>query len=214
MSLFIAETGELSVMQAGPGFGAGAVIVNDGDQLTGSYTLQMARPPGLGPGTDERTCELAGTVAERVSLRVTVTCRDAGGEIVAERRVSLTYDAAYESGSSLADVAGNYTFPFDAQSNILTISADGALFGMYDNGPVRCTVNGAVELIDSAFSLLRFELTFSNCGGTLAERYEGETMTGLGWQDPPASASGAILVMLTELIEDHFEFVSVLYEPV
>lgn len=212
ITLFVAETGEMTVMQSGPAVGAGAVMVYDGDRITGTYSLRRTATDADADGGDE-SCTLEGTIVERVALRLTLTCGDSANPDAAARRVSLVYDAAYESDASLADVAGNYTLAFDEQSNILTISADGAAFGMYDNGPVACTVNGTVEIIDPEFSLLRIELTFANCLGSAAGRYEGETMTGLGWRGPPGSAAGSILVMLTELIDTRFEYVSVLYEP-
>jgi hypothetical protein len=208
LSLFIAENGEMKVMASGPAFGSGAVIVTNDNRLSGSYQLRSIQSNPLAPTTPDTTCEIEGTVTARLQLRVTARCTDAGG-VPSSVDYVLGYDTSYETDSTLADIAGNYTLSFSPATNSLNINSDGTVFGLFHNG-VRCTVNGRVEIPDSRFNLYRFELGFSSCQ-TIA-RYEGQTMTGLAVRAPPGLPPGAFLLLLTGAIEGRLHVFSILYE--
>lgn len=206
---FIAETDDMKVMDEGPSFGSGAVLVTDANRLAGSYQLRSFQTDPTQPPALDRTCDLDGTVSERASINVTVHCTDDAGTESSDT-IALLYDSAYALNSSLAAIAGNYTLDFDAQNNSLNINGDGTVFGLFHNG-AQCTVNGRVEIIDGDFDLYRFELTFSSC--QILTKYEGQTMTGLAALNLPGTPSGSFLLLLTGPINGRMEVFSLLYLP-
>ena len=213
-TLMIAETGELKVTTPptssyGPGFGHGAVTVS-GSRVEGSFET---RAIGSAPGSagTELDCTVSGTVSTRASLQLTTVCVDTAGASTTAS-LSFMYDARYDTDSSLAELAGNYTLSINNATNTLNINGDGTLFGMYSNGP-RCTLNGTVSIIHPDFNLYRFDVLFSNCT-VLASRYEGAKMTGFATRNVPGQKAGAFLLLLTGAIDGRVEFASVLYEPV
>ena len=214
-SFMIAETGEVRVSMgptgaSGPSFGYGAVTVI-GNRVEGSLeTRAIPGSPAAPPGA-ELDCTASGTVSTRVSMQLTIVCVDAAGATTTTP-LSLLYDSRYDTDSSLADIAGNYTLTVNTATNTLNINGDGTLFGMYHNGP-RCTLNGTVSIIHSDFNLYRFDVRFSNCT-VLAAQFEGVTMTGLATRNLPGQKAGSFLLLLTAVINGRLEFASVLYEPV
>ena len=179
-TLMIAETGEVRVTTgptatSGPSFGYGAVVVI-GNRVEGSLETRAILASPTGPLGAELDCTVSGTVSTRVSMQLTIVCVDAAGTATTTQ-ASFMYDSRYDTDSSLADIAGNYTLTVNTATNTLNINGDGTLFGMYHNGP-RCTLNGTVSIIHSDFNLYRFDVLFSNCT-FLATQYEGVTMTGL-----------------------------------
>jgi hypothetical protein len=215
MSLMIAETGDLRVVlppagYSGPGFGFGTVTVT-GNRVEGNLkTRAISSAPSSPPGA-ELDCTVAGTVSTRASMQLTMVCVDTAASTTTTS-VSLVYDTRYDADSSLADIAGNYALTVNAATNTLNINGDGTVFGMYHNGP-RCTLNGTVSIIDSSFNLYRFEVLFSSCT-ILASQYEGATMTGFGTRNVPGQKAGALLLLVTAVINGRVEFASVIYEPV
>lgn len=215
VTLMIAETGEVRVTMAptatsGPSFGYGAVTVI-GNRVEGSLeTRAVPASPTAPPGV-ELDCTVSGTVSTRVSMQLTMVCVDAAGTTTTTP-LSFMYDSRYDTDSSLADIAGNYTLTVNTSTNTLNINGDGTLFGMYHNGP-RCTLNGTVSIIHSDFNLYRFDVLFSSCT-FLAAQYEGVTMTGLATRNLPGQKAGSFLLLLTAVINGRLEFASVLYEPV
>ena len=149
-----------------------------------------------------------------MSLQLTNVCTDAAG-VATTTSISFMYDARYDTDSSLAAIAGNYSFPLSSPlntaTNSLNINGDGTLFGLYDNGP-RCTLNGTVSIIHPDFNLYRFEILFSSCTRLL--QYEGVKMTGLATRNVPGQKAGSFLLLLTAVINGRLEFASLLYEPV
>jgi hypothetical protein len=209
VTVLIAETGELQIIDIGPAFGAGAVIVNNPDQLAGAYETRGIQASPTAPRVPDASCDIEGTVVERIAIRATVHCLDSdGGDTT--RMLNLAYDPAYDTGSSLDDIAGNYTLAFRPQTNMLNINTVGIIFGMLDNG-VRCAVNGTVEIIDRNFNLYRFELLLSSCD--VRPSFEGATFKGLAFRDAPGLPSGAFLLLATAMIDGRLEIFSLLYEP-
>jgi len=204
----IAETGEMRVTGAGPSFGAGAVIVTNNNQVSGSYQTRSIQASPTTPAAPDRDCTVQGTVTTRASLQLTVRCTDTTGATT-EENLSFFYDATYSAGSSLAAIAGNYTLEFRPATNTLNINGDGTLFGMFDNGP-QCVLNGRVEIIAAEFDLYRLTVSFSNC--TRLPRYEGITMTGFARRAMPVP-TGAFYALLTGVVDGRLQHVSVLYVP-
>jgi hypothetical protein len=222
LSLYIAETGELIVQGSSFAttppvltFGTGALIVNNPNDVAGTYRSRSLPPTIPSAG---QTCEIDGTVTERSLLEVTIRCTDTAGNMT-ERNVTLLYDPAYDADSSLAEIAGNYTVPFRPLTNILNINASGVVFGMLDNGP-NCTVNGQVQIIDARFNLYRFELQLSLCQGVFNQPYDGTTLRGFAARNLPGMRPGAFILLLagTPAIGTAPvplpDFFSLLYEPV
>jgi hypothetical protein len=223
ITFYIAETGELIAQMSAPGatpptfgFGSGAVIVNNPNDVAGTYTLRSlpSGPVILGVAPPQQTCTLDGTVTERSLLQVTLSCTDGAG-IAAERTFNMLYNPAYDADSALADIAGNYTFPPKPQTNTLNINASGVVFGTLDNGP-NCTVNGQVQIIDARFNLYRFEIQLSLCQGPIGQLYEGTTFRGFAARNLPGMRPGAFILLLTSTgtIGGPFQFFSLLYERV
>ena len=214
MTLMIAETGEMRVTAPptasnGPAFGYGAVVVT-GDRVAGSFQTRAIQPSPTSPTGSELDCTLEGTVSTRVSMQVAVVCTDPAGAATTTP-LTFLYDSRYDTDSSLALIAGNYTIPVNAAANSLNINGDGTLFGVYQNGQ-RCTVNGRVATIDQNFNLYRFEMLFSGC--TVLPQFEGVTMTGFATLDLPGQKAGAFYLLLTAVVAGRLEFISIIYEPV
>ena len=218
VTLFVAENGDLRAIVATgppatpttnpPAFGSGAILVT-GDQLTGAYDLKRLGSISVPPAPNE-SCNLTGTVNERVSLSLSLECTDAAG-IARSATVTMGYDSDYERDSSLALIAGNYTLSFRPLTNVLSINTNGTLFGTYDNS-FKCTVNGSVALIDSAYNLYRFAWQLSACQSPFA-RFEGATFSGLGYREPRGAPQGSFIVLLTGIVDERLEAASVLYQP-
>ena len=209
-TMFIAEDGNMRIMDTGLAFGAGAAIVNGVDELSGSYQARGIQPTPASPPAQTRSCTFEGKVVERVSMQLAIHCTDTAGAAT-DQNATFLYDASYASPSSLEAISGNYTLPFAAQTNSLTIAKDGSIFGVYHNGQ-QCTVNGRVAIIDARFNLYRFELLFSSC--QVFQQYEGQTLTGLAARSLPGTTANSLLVLITGVINGRMEFVSVSYEPV
>ena len=215
MSLMVAETGEIRISapptgSSGPSFGYGAVIVV-GNRVSGSFeTRAIGIAPSPTPVSPELDCTAEGTVSTRVSMQLTIVCVDTAGATTTSA-LNFMYDSRYDTDSSLADIAGNYTLTVNTATNTLNINGDGTLFGMYHNGP-RCVLNGTVSIIHADFNLYRFDVLFSNC--TVLSQYEGATMTGFANRNLPGQKAGAFYLLLTAVINGRLEFVSVVYEPV
>lgn len=210
LTLFVAETGTLRALVTKgvppnvqpPLFGSGAVLVT-GDQLAGAYDS------GQPFTTFAEHCELTGTLVERVSMNVTLDCTDSSG---AKRSpaVTLGYDTDYGRASSLAAIAGNYTFSL-RPTNVLSIDGNGVIFGTYDNGP-NCTVNGTAEIVDSRYNLYAFEWLMSLCQAPFT-KFEGATMSGFGVMNVRGAPAGSVLVLLTGVVAGHLEGASLMYQP-
>jgi hypothetical protein len=214
MTLMIAETGEMRVTAppsatSGPAFGYGAVVVTT-NRVAGSFETRAVQHTPTSPVGAEFDCTFEGTVSTRASMQATVVCTDTAGSSTTTE-LTFRYDSRYDTGSSLALIAGNYTMPVNSTGNSLNINGDGTLFGLYQNGQ-RCTLNGRVALIDAAFNLYRFEVLFSGC--TVLTHFEGVTMTGFATRDLPGQKAGAFHLLLTAVVGGRLEFASVIYEPV
>jgi hypothetical protein len=214
MTLMIAETGEMRVTSpptasSGPAFGYGAVLVTS-NRVAGSFETRAVPSSPTSPTGAELDCTFEGTVSTRVSMQATVVCTDSAGSATTTA-LTFQYDSRYDTDSSLALIAGNYTMPVNTAGNSLNINGDGTLFGVYQNGP-RCTLNGRVAIVDANFNLYRFEVLFSAC--TVLQQFEGVTMTGFATRGLPGQKAGAFHLLLTAVVAGRLEFASVLYEPV
>lgn len=216
VQLYISETGKVrsifhvAAVTDGPTFGAGSVDIAGTHEVYGVLQAKGIQPAG-GPPPVELNCTLTGTVSERSSLLLSVVCSDSNG-IVYDERFSLRPQPGYGAGSSLNDIAGNYTLPSRPDTNMLNITADGTLFGMYHNG-ANCTVNGVVSIIDPDFSFLDVEWTMANCTDPIGI-YEGAAVSGFAMKSPsPNDPPGSYYFLLTGLNDSGFFAISVNFEP-
>ena len=91
-----------------------------------------------------------------------------------------TSSSAYDTPSSLATIAGNYT----DGSNTLSIDGNGVIF---EQDPTTgCVINGRVSLINAQYNAYSLSVTFSMCTGSAAAA-NGVTMTGLAEIDQSVS---------------------------
>ena len=215
---YIAENGDLIAQLSPdggliPSFGSGTADVSANNVINGSFGLRGALSLTPIQQAEDLGCSLSGTVTERLSLSVDVTCSDSGG-IVYDEASSMFYDGnRYGRGSSLGDIAGNYTLPFQAATNSLNIAGDGTIFGMYHNG-AQCTVNGTAAIIDANYTLIDVSWTMSACTGLIGN-YEGVQMSGFAMTNPsPIGPPGSYYFLMTGQTQDGIYSISVIFEPV
>lgn len=158
---WVATTGE-------QGFGAASV---DGSDVTFNYNLLTPSRLGLtlGDGSDSATCSGTGTIQERQTLSVNVSCTTSLGGTF-NNFVPLTYNPLYDRDPSLLTVAGNDVPDAHPDPNnpgvfqgVVTIDSNGVVFEQDpDSG---CIVSSQVSLVDAQYNAYAVSLTFSSCVG-------------------------------------------------
>ena len=125
-------------------------------------------------GSTSATEVITGTIAQRSTLTLSGTVTTANGTVLpAQAPVTATFDPLYDSGSSLAAIAGNWTGPTGV---VMNINGSGVIFAQ---DPVSgCVVNGQVTIINSSYDAYSVSATYSNCVGT-ASILNGVTASGL-----------------------------------
>jgi hypothetical protein len=214
--LYVSETGKVrsvfhvTAVTDGPTFGAGSVDITGTDGVHGELQARGIQPAG-GQSPVDLSCTLSGTVRELSTLMLNIVCSDSA-DIVYDENFTMTPQPGYGAGSSLNDIAGNYTLPSGPSTNMLNIIADGTLFGMYHNG-ANCTVNGIVSIIDADYSFLGVEWTMANCTDPIGI-YEGAVVSGFAMESPsPSDPSGSYYFLLTGMNAMGFYSISVTFEP-
>ena len=217
VQLYISETGNVrsifhvEAVTDGPTFGVGSVDVMGTDSLNGALQARGIQPSAGAPTPVDLGCNLSGTVRERLSLTVNIVCSDSDG-IVYDKDFTMTQQPGYDGGSSLSAIAGNYTLAFRPASNMLNITADGTLFGMYDNG-AKCTLNGVVAIVDVDYSFLDVEWTMASCTDSFGI-YEGAEMSGFAMQSPnPNDPPESYYFLLTGMNANGLYTISITFEP-
>jgi hypothetical protein len=137
----------------------------NGTQATSGSLSAVATPPGLN-----------GTIAFQTG---------------AAESLLLNFDAVYNLGSSLATLAGTWSYTANGFSLTATIRPDGTFSAIDSNS---CSYTGAFDLIDPYFNAYGESYTRS-CNGV------NETFTGLATYIPPVAntANGSIKM----LADDH-----------
>ena len=127
-------------------------------------------------GSTSGTGTISGTISQRSSMTFTVTGSTTLGMALGSDTETWTFSSSYDTPSSLATVAGNYT----DGSNTLSINGNGAIF---EQDPTTgCVINGQISTIDTQYNAYAGSFTFSNCTGTAAAA-NGVTFTGLATLD-------------------------------
>lgn len=166
------------------GFGTGTV---SGSNVTINYTYVAPFGYTLADGSTFATCTATGTIQQRQSLAVTISCSTGNGGSF-NNSATLAYDSLYDRDSSLATIAGNY----DDFGNVLNVSSSGVIFEQIP--ATGCVVNGQVSIIDSRYNSYDVSITYSSCAGANAI-LNGATFTGLGILDNTVSPEQAIVGM-------------------
>jgi hypothetical protein len=221
VSFWIAENGDLQAQLRldgafSPLLGAGTVSVTQNNVLSGSFELAGARMLPTNQQGEDLGCSVSGTVLERQTLSVDVTCADSNGVVYDETLAMMYDDSIYERESSLDAIAGNYTFPFQLDTNFLSITGDGTIMGSYHNGGAQCLVNGTASIIDADYTLLAISWTMSNCiDPFLNNDYEGVQVSGFAMEIvSPTGAPAGYLFILTGRAQDRVFSISVGYHRI
>jgi hypothetical protein len=184
----------------------GQLTVSNGDQVTGSgisALVQYSTLPNVNAGctypdgSNEGTFSvIGGTVAQQSTLTVTSQLTTVNGTQLPANTATFSFVPLYLQGSSLAQIAGNYTAPSGAT---MTIGANGSVFEQDPSS--GCVINGSVSLVDAAYDAYRFTITYASCMGS-ASLANGTTFSGLAVVDNTVSpneldiagASGGTLI--------------------
>ena len=151
------------------------------NDIAGTYTGVVPLGFMFNDGSTYGTGTLTATIQARSTISATVTFTTAKGTSLGSQPLSLTYNALYDSGSSLSAISGTYTDAAD--SSTITISTTGVIFSEDVSG---CVLNGQVFLIDTSYDAYQISYTFSSCVGSTTF-LNGATATGLGVLDTTAS---------------------------
>lgn len=210
---YISETGTVRAILATapaaiPIIAAGTVSTSATGAVSGSLQASDNQPVGR-----ELGCSLSGTLEERVSLQLEVTCSGDTG-IDYDENLTMSPQPGYDIRSSLNEIAGNYTPSIALAPNVnsLSIAADGTMFGTWDRGQ-QCMVNGLVSIIDPDYNFLSVEWQFSNCTGPFSP-FDHAQLNGLAIQQTSSSwPAGTYSFILTGTSDSGFTVVFVTYVP-
>ena len=185
----------------------------DGDQKQGSGYLtpqsQVASPFDLVAPVDQSfadgsiiaNCNFTGSLLERVSMDLELSCTTRGGLEFSEP-LMLLFDPVYERGSSLETVSGNFQ---TLAGNVMSITPDGMLF--LQDATSGCVVNGQVSVITAASNLYDIVLQYDSCTGA-DERLNGSRFDGFAQLDDteaPETLVVAVIGGVGNLIAASFE---------
>jgi hypothetical protein len=145
------------------------------DKTVVTATFDGFAPPGMvfADGVPHGTGAAAGELTPSDSLNLnTQFLTDAVGATALEGTLNLTFDAAYNSHSSLAAISGTYA----AGTDSWTISGNGNVFAQLPGS--GCTASGVITIIDEAHNAYAMSITYTGCAGALAVLNDTE-LTGL-----------------------------------
>ncbi len=156
--------------------GDGAISAQDGTYYRMTVRLSGANVTGtfysiMQPPTSPAVTGTITAFATQTGLNGTLA-----EPAVAAQTLSLNFDTVYNMSSSLATLAGNWSYTANGFSLTTTILPDGTFSGTDSN---NCTYTGAFDLIDPNFNAYGETYTRS-CSGTMV------TFTGLATYFPPS----------------------------
>jgi hypothetical protein len=168
------------------GFGQASVT---GNSISGNIDLafvQYTTTAGVTPnctyadGSTSGTGTISGTVSQRSSMTLTVSGTTSMGMALGPDTYTWSFSSLYDTASSLATIAGNYTDGPDT----LSIDGNGVIF---EQDPATgCVINGQVALINAQYNAYSASITYSSCTGTFSAA-NGLTYTGLATLDQTVS---------------------------
>lgn len=142
-----------------------------GSNVTGSFNA-FSQSGSLPGGAQSLNGSISGAVTP-TNLNATLS-----GPSSTQQVLSVTFDNAYNTGSSLASLAGNWTSSAGGLTLTATIQSDGSFTGLDSN---NCTYDGAFTIIDPSFDTYA-ETHVRNCAGVTV------TFTGLAALFPGTGA--------------------------
>lgn len=166
--VFITESGDFRLVDPFGNQGFGQAIVSNTNEISADFTIVPPFDDTLVDGSDSMTCAATGTIQQRVALDWVSSCVTALGMSFGGP-VSFTYNAVYDTDSSLATIAGTY----DDLGDILTIDSAGVLFEQ--SAATGCVMNGQVSIIDADWNLYGVIVTSEMCQGILT------AINGVSW---------------------------------
>ncbi len=171
----VTETGRFHLYTARGYQGTGVLSVSNGNDVSANFQLvtSLFRFP-FKDGTTQADCTLSGTVRERATMSVIVDCTTTAGLQFQLAAIPFQYSTTYEFSSSLATIAGLY----GTTQGVMDIAADGTIFAQ--DAFTNCVINGQVNIIDSAFNVYDFQISYSSCTGPDAD-LNGATFVGIGF---------------------------------
>jgi len=170
----VTETGRIHFTIGGRQ-GAGVLSVRNGNDVSGNFQFVTDRDIPFPDGTTQSDCTVSGTVRERATMSLTADCTTTAGLQFQLTVPFFGYLAGfYERASSLATIAGLY----QTGGPVMDIAADGTIFAQ--EAFTNCVMNGQVNIIDPAFNLYDFQISYSNCTGRDADQ-NGATFVGIGF---------------------------------
>jgi len=190
----VSETGQLYYAARNQNNGCAEVgfgqISVTGDTVSGSFdgaVVQWTTIPGVNTtcaysdGSISATGTISGVVNTGSSLTLTTDATTSSGTALGSETFDWAFNSSmYNTTSSLATVAGNYTDGGDT----LSISGSGVIF---EQDPASgCVLNGQVSLIDSQYNVYSLSATVSNCMGAAAAA-NGVSVSGLATLDQTVS---------------------------
>jgi hypothetical protein len=182
----ITETGQLQFIRSDGAMYYGAVSTS-GTNVSGNYTGVAPTGFVFSDGSKYGTGSISGTVQARQILSGTLTFTTSAGH-QSSGSGTFTFDSLYNSGSSLATIAGNYTDSTD--NSVVNVNANGVAFSQ---SPLTgCVINGQVSIIDASYDAYGISYSFSNCLGSAAF-LNGTTARGLGVLDTTTNPPIAIV---------------------
>ena len=170
----VTETGRFHLYTAS-NQGTGVLSVSNGNDVSANFQLvtSLFRFP-FKDGTTQADCTLSGKLKKRATMSVIVDCTTTAGLQFQLAAIPFQYIHIYEFSSSLATIAGLY----QTGGPVMDIAADGTIFAQ--EAFTNCVMNGQVNIIDPAFNLYDFQISYSNCTGRDADQ-NGATFVGIGF---------------------------------
>ena len=189
----VSESGELYFASqnqnngcADVGFGQASVTGNSISANINVESVQYTTVPGVNTtcsypdGSTTATGTISGTISQRSSLNITVSGMTSMGTALPSDTETWTFSNSYDTASSLATVAGNYT----DGSDTLSIDGNGVMF---EQDPASgCVLNGTISIINAQYNAYSLSFTLSNCTGGAAVA-NGVNFTGLATLDQTVS---------------------------
>lgn len=184
----VAEDGRGHFIQLDDGTQYWGTVRSSGSAVTASFTGATNYGYVFVDGSSSGTGSFTGTIQPRSSLTGTTNFKTTAGTTTTSN-MSLTYDGLYDRDSSLATIAGNYTFAGAPGSDSINVSANGTLFGQ--EPATGCVTNGSVKVINPSYNAYDIEYTYSNCAGVYAV-LNGSKFSGIGTLDNTVAPEMAI----------------------
>jgi 6-phosphogluconolactonase (cycloisomerase 2 family) len=176
----ITETGSLRFIRSDGAQYVGSVVTA-GNSISGTFSGYLPTGYTFPDGSTHGIGTIAGTLTQRQLINATISFTTANGTI-SSGVGTFNFNPLYNSGSSLAAVAGSYVDP--STGAIINVSASGQISSQ--DSVTGCTLTGSATIINGNYDAYGETYSFSGCTGAYAY-LNGTTATGLGILDATVS---------------------------